>query len=185
MEVRYYYRCVSCLSVATLQEKAADLQCVCGGRVEFLGPVTRVAHYARTEVVPKCDGRCVNAQGPTCDCPCGGENHGTGLAGYVERTREEHVVLHPPDLQSALRRAAEFQEAKEKAYSALSAEFGVFLDDYMAGKWIPSRAKWEEVRMAVEAYLHACRLKTHQGRLKALERITQRYWQPERVQGRW
>ena len=25
-----------------------------------------------------CDGRCTGAKGPTCDCPCGGINHGTG-----------------------------------------------------------------------------------------------------------
>lgn len=27
-----------------------------------------------------CDGRCMGAVGPACDCSCGGENHGAGHA---------------------------------------------------------------------------------------------------------
>lgn len=27
-----------------------------------------------------CDGRCINAHGPSCDCACGGKNHGSGTS---------------------------------------------------------------------------------------------------------
>lgn len=33
-----------------------------------------------------CDGRCMNAIGPSCSCSCGGKNHGRGNAVWVVET---------------------------------------------------------------------------------------------------
>ncbi len=39
-------------------------------------------------LVGRCDARCYNADGPDCDCICGGRNHGAGLEQALEETRE-------------------------------------------------------------------------------------------------
>ncbi len=38
--------------------------------------------------IGKCDANCYNATSPTCDCICGGRNHGVGLKQAQENTRE-------------------------------------------------------------------------------------------------
>ena len=35
-----------------------------------------------------CDGKCYNAQGPDCDCICGGLNHGVGFIQAKKNTEE-------------------------------------------------------------------------------------------------
>ena len=44
--------------------------CPCGSR--------GIARSMNITIVPEraCTSRCTNAQGPTCDCSCGGHNHG-------------------------------------------------------------------------------------------------------------
>lgn len=41
------------------------------------GTVTLKAVIGTTSA-KECDARCINAKGPSCDCSCGGENHGAG-----------------------------------------------------------------------------------------------------------
>ena len=36
----------------------------------------------------RCDAKCYDAQGPECDCVCGGMNHGAGVQGATDRTKE-------------------------------------------------------------------------------------------------
>lgn len=36
----------------------------------------------------RCDAKCYDAQGPDCDCVCGGMNHGAGIKGASDYTRE-------------------------------------------------------------------------------------------------
>jgi len=40
------------------------------------------------ELLGRCDARCYNAQHPSCDCVCGGRNHGVGLERALENTRQ-------------------------------------------------------------------------------------------------
>jgi hypothetical protein len=59
---------------------------------------TVIAVYNSDGCVGRCDARCHDAEGPDCDCICGGANHGRGYAGAVETTRERLVGrgLLPP-----------------------------------------------------------------------------------------
>ena len=41
-----------------------------------LTPVTRVIDYKKNPSLHKCDARCMNARGRSCECSCGGKNHG-------------------------------------------------------------------------------------------------------------
>lgn len=59
-------------------------QQLCDGRLEFRGFVNGAAIITRHKEVP-CDGRCTNAAGPSCDCSCKGENHGSQRLITVER----------------------------------------------------------------------------------------------------
>ena len=43
-----------------------------------LAPVTRIIEYKSNPSLHKCDGRCLHAKGRTCECSCGGRNHGAG-----------------------------------------------------------------------------------------------------------
>lgn len=41
-------------------------------------PITRKVHFKKNPSLHKCDARCVNAKGHSCECSCGGKNHGAG-----------------------------------------------------------------------------------------------------------
>lgn len=45
--------------------------CACGERIVFAKPV----HGKRNDTV-RCDARCTGAKGHSCECSCGGRNHG-------------------------------------------------------------------------------------------------------------
>lgn len=38
--------------------------------------------------VGRCDARCYTASDPSCECICGGRNHGAGLQKAMDNTRE-------------------------------------------------------------------------------------------------
>lgn len=75
-EQLYYHKCNDCLTPFSSTYKKVDL-CDCGGDITFMGQV-HGDKFVKTENRPPCDGRCTHACGPTCDCACGGANHGTG-----------------------------------------------------------------------------------------------------------
>ena len=50
--------------------------------------MTLIAVYNSDGCVGRCDAKCYNAEGPECDCICGGRNHGAGKQKAVENTRE-------------------------------------------------------------------------------------------------
>lgn len=85
---RWAVRCSGCLSVAFVECTTSEAfsghpVCdLCEGRVEIMGEVQGAA-IGHTVTCAACDGRCTHAKGPSCDCPCGGANHGTGAT--VER----------------------------------------------------------------------------------------------------
>ena len=43
---------------------------------KVLMPVTRIIEYKKNPSLHKCDARCQHAKGRTCECSCGGKNHG-------------------------------------------------------------------------------------------------------------
>lgn len=60
--------------------QAYSLQHACGAYMACKGCGTYVKlEPVRGRVVPEkvCDGRCMGATGPSCDCACGGKHHGS------------------------------------------------------------------------------------------------------------
>ena len=71
-------RCPSCKTVVRRDSPVYDMggksvvPCPeCGNRVT-------VKAVSGTTSTKECDARCMGAVGPSCDCSCGGENHGAG-----------------------------------------------------------------------------------------------------------
>lgn len=173
--MRYYYRCPTCLSTITAEQRFPEAQCVCGGKLRLLGPVTDEGHWLREELRPKCDGRCISALGPRCDCQCHGQNHGRGLEGtVVVRLDGGPVVLKPVDAEEARRRADEYREAKRGVLAALAARYGSAWDDYRAGRYIPSSALWRTLRSWEQELHHAMALQVHSRRVQRLRELAVR-----------
>lgn len=74
---RFLGTCRSCKTTHRVEKPqlidfwTTRIVCTCGRSVEL----TQVAGE-RSE--KKCDGRCIHAKRSSCECSCGGENHGTG-----------------------------------------------------------------------------------------------------------
>lgn len=122
---RHCYRCTDCLAVWFVEGKfERRMDCACGSPAEYMGRV-RQEVLVKTETRCACDGRCTNAFGPSCDCSCGGKNHGTGAVVEVE-----YVAGAVPKAKNApcLIRKLEFRQAVEdltKKLEALDAELKV------------------------------------------------------------
>jgi hypothetical protein len=48
---------------------------------------TLIASYDNYGCTGRCDAKCYNADGPHCDCICGGMNHGVGKAKAMKNTQ--------------------------------------------------------------------------------------------------
>lgn len=59
---------------------------------------TVLAVYNSDGCVGRCDANCHEAKSPTCDCICGGKNHGAGLQQAIENNREL-IGLTPEDVK--------------------------------------------------------------------------------------
>lgn len=49
---------------------------------------TLIAAYNSEGCIGRCDARCYNATCGTCDCICGGANHGVGLKQAIDNTAD-------------------------------------------------------------------------------------------------
>ncbi len=169
---RYYYRCSDCLSTVVLEEKLSVVECACGGRLEFLGPVTDEGRWKRIEERPPCDGRCTGARGPKCDCSCGGKNHGTQFLVTVERDGGVARV-HPPDPE-AIRRAEEYRAGITRVRQVLARTFGYQYERFIARQYVHSETAYWFMRN-VHAELQAIsRLRTHTARMRRLAELVDR-----------
>jgi hypothetical protein len=75
---RHFWKCPLCLTVAAVEsDTVGKLDCGhCRIAMNYMGKVSQ-SRLTRTEERCACDARCTNAVGPSCDCQCGGVNHGT------------------------------------------------------------------------------------------------------------
>ncbi len=138
--------------------------------MEALGQVKRAGFVSDTTIRPPCDSRCTNATGPSCSCPCGGKNHGTGRIVEVDRVGPTPRILIL-DRADALARAQEWKNEvariKQHAPGRSEAEqkaTGAYLDGVSFGRAI-------HYGHILERIGHARRLRSHKGRMAALASI--------------
>jgi len=177
--LRYYYRCRECLSVSSVdgQELAGAICGACGGRLESMG---RVSGYTPNSLVKDrqqcvCDGRCTCADGPLCDCHCGGKNHGLRRRGGIDwiwveakQCKVPRVTPRRPDLARMM--AEEYRQAVRAAEARLEALAGYA--DLRRGERVPY-GQFMAIRAAQEAMDHAAGLKNHRRRIAALAEVAQ------------
>lgn len=168
-ESRWFVRCADCLSVAAVEAVPAGMLCgLCGGRVEEMGRVTRDRRGMVTAAydAPACDARCTHARGPSCDCPCGGKNHGTGVTVPVVVTEGAPRASMPPE-GKARRVAEEWRAELARVRATLAGRMSRAQRD---GAWLGG-GDYGLVMQYRRVLAHAKGLRTHKGRMAQLRRI--------------
>lgn len=174
-EKRWYYKCPECLCTVVLKGLTArrDLVCgVCGEYLYTIGEVTAENKWVRKEEKCKCDGRCINALGPSCDCSCGGENHGSGMDGFVEVVAETGEVKLTPshDIEKHKQWAKEYNDAYDAAESRIKAKHGQAYEFYKSKQRL-AYDTWWEIKKDLTRLGDAADLKVHKTRIAKLNKV--------------
>jgi hypothetical protein len=75
--------------------------------------------------------------------------------------------VNPPD-EAAIRRAAEYRQARERVYATLAERFGENYERFLAGRWVSQRSAWETMYLAHKALKAIGKLATHAARMRKL-----------------
>lgn len=155
---RHFYRCADCLSVVTVDEQIKMYHdghtmrvgtCgACGGWIEYMGRTER-NRLVRTEDQCPCDARCTGARGPSCDCRCGGKNHGSNLWVSVTVDAGGIPVVNTP--KYAAEYAKQYRGLVAEVRAAIEERYGAVIARKRAGEYIDN-AEYSR-------YLDGCRLK--------------------------
>ncbi|HWN84099.1 MAG TPA: hypothetical protein VNN99_03075 [Vicinamibacterales bacterium] len=174
---RYFYRCTGCLEVSTLSAPLGisagrtEARCgICAQTMEYMGRTERdllVTDHTRCA----CDERCTSARGPICNCHCGGENHGKGMAADITYTVAHGTtpVVMPPDPFRRTRALSQYRTFAA-ARDAMRAELGALLDRRAAGEFMP-RPSFDRMRELQRLNGKIDSARTHAGRMKMLQAI--------------
>ena len=157
---REFFKCRDCLTVFAidLPRKSSrsyqDARCgACNGQTWWMGSVRRNT-LVMTENRCACDERCTSATGPSCECACGGENHGIGA--LVEVVCGIAKIPAERIAPNALQIAEEYRAAVKAAQAAL-----------VALGW---RNDWHRDQLR-RPLVRAYGLRTHAPRMKLLRAI--------------
>lgn len=146
----------------------------CGGHVEVMGQVTwtRKRLFENEQETP-CDGRCTNAKGQNCDCSCGGHNHGTGATMTVARDKGAVPRVLVLDVETAKKRAAEWDAAWNLTDAAFEARFAPIRARKARREWLAG-ADYDEFNLSarcLDDMNDAAGMRTHKGRMDKLARV--------------
>ena len=180
--IRHCWRCADCLTVAFTPEHITSTpdargyhhfaECgACGGEIEYLGPVNKHHMIFQTETRCACDGRCTGAIGPSCDCQCGGENHGTGaVVEVVTRVDRLPKVMMPAN---ALEKATAYRALVAEFRAAWDARYGYATKEKRAGYVLPATFMvYREGQDVISDFVKARGLRSHAGRNKRIAALT-------------
>lgn len=161
---RWYWKCDDCLRVCASNEQLDSAKCgACDGSMSLMGQVIG-ARLGRNEVRCACDGRCTGATGPSCECSCGGINHGTGAVVGVVRDLGPIPVLSGNSPKFRLI-ADEYRAASE----VVRAEYRALGELKRAG-WL-ERSKYDRWYRLGYVLHKARESKSHAGRMKLLRSV--------------
>ena len=181
---RQYYRCQDCLGVSALEGSRLALETgwgqlgaacgACGGRQEHMGQVGADPHRLVTLTERSvCDERCTNARGPSCECKCGGENHGSRLLVVVTLDAGARPQITPPgEAQKLTLAASDYRGVRDAARARVEGRYGAAMEAKRSGYVDPHTFNLCLTgRRDMEAWHAACAMRSHAARNKALERI--------------
>lgn len=191
---RYAVRCADCLSVSFIEAgeeprwtwspatgRVAPLQCAaCDGPVSSMGRV-QAGRLKRSGLEVPCDARCTNARGPSCDCSCGGRNHGSQLLVSVEHDLGAVPRVRPVDADRARAHAAEFRAARDHARAEIEGRFPQ-LAQKARGDRVLDWTRFLEGKRLMGRLHEAADLRVHGMRMKRLAEVEAiaRCWVPVR-----
>jgi hypothetical protein len=171
---RHFLRCRGCLSIMAIaaDRPPAAMRCsACEGGIEVMGQV-RIQRILRLEDHTACDLRCTMASGPSCDCQCGGKNHGSGIMVTAAHDVGGIPRVNPPNPEKARRTHSEWLQAAQATRARIAKHFPqaerARAGERLAG-WDSNQA--ERGARFLDQVLAAGVLKTHHGRLHALAKI--------------
>lgn len=162
---RHFYRCLDCLTVAATSERLREAKCgACSGAIEYMGRVQRDSLVVTGMECP-CDFRCTSALGPSCNCKCGGINHGSNVMVAVTRVTGDVPVLQITDSAKAQRIAREWRAAVDAATAELET-----IAARRVGGWLPmdDYTRWTKLGKVLRA---ARKLRTHASRMKRMAAV--------------
>ena len=158
------------LAQADAIQYASAARCTCGGTVSLMGLVGKFkgSRLVATTLECPCSEKCASAVGPSCNCACGGEFHGTNAVVVVTVDAGGVPTLHAPKAAAAI--AAEFLAVEAAARARLAARHAKAIELRRAGTFLPEDMYfgWEADRAALA---RARGLRTHRGRTKALAEV--------------
>lgn len=152
--LRHFFRCHDCLSVFSIEKaeyscreidrwetpEGKKIVCPCGGSIHYMGPVTRHPVYDYTER-SACDGRCTEAKGNSCDCICGGVNHGSGRTVTVAIRQD----IEAPDIKGI---DYKYGDACRARRAAIRAPISEELEMMKRGQFIHDKSRWRKANQA-------------------------------------
>ncbi len=159
---RFYWKCHDCLTPFAVDGEYRSMSCACGGSAWCMGQVTG-ARLSKSVFRCPCDGRCTGATGPSCDCSCGGENHGSNL--LVE------VAVDAGPVPSARVTVDAKSLARAEEYRAAIAPLLAECKRLRSGKWL-GNADYSRLCDLEHTIGYARKSKTHGDRMKALLRLS-------------
>jgi len=110
---------------------------------------TERARLVKDENGSPCDARCTHARGPSCECKCGGANHGSGLLVAVTLDQGGIPVAHvAPDARV---KADQFRSLAASVRAGIETRYGAIIRRKGAGEFLSGPE--------FSAYLQGCRLK--------------------------
>ena len=171
MNKRWFARCSGCLSIMAIESEGRPprMRCsACTAPIELMGQV-RYQRIINMEEHTPCDARCTMASGPSCDCACGGKNHGSKITVTVAVDVGGIPRATPPNPEKAIRVYQEWIRARSEAeariikhFPALRLPAGFEPGPILEAEIVRGQKYLDQVALAGS-------LKTHHGRLKALE----------------
>jgi len=156
---RFFYRCPDCLIVVALDHRPAPFaECdTCrtdtgAAHMEFMGQVHR-DKLVKEYDAPACDDRCTSARGPSCECKCLGQNHGSHLWVTVRIENDIPVVAAAPKDGAKYRRQSEaFRAACLQAMDLLKQKYSADWEKFHAPRsWVENRDAWEGIHYGLKA----------------------------------
>lgn len=173
--MRLYYRCTDCLATVCIEtEKRVKAECgICGCEyMEFMGEVVGKDWQKVERVSHSCNEACVTAQGPNCDCACGGANHGAGFQYSLEVVASGKVrITLDTDKEKRVAIAKEYQDAIGSAVSRIKDKMGHSWEKYQSGVWMESKSIWWICKGYDLALNNALKGKQHKSRMSKLVAI--------------
>lgn len=160
-----YYKCRDCLTAFTSTEAKVQ-ECLCGGKIECMGKVTGIRYHKHEELVP-CDARCTDAQGPSCNCQCGGEHHGTSRLVTVCTESGIIKVTALKNADKAIAQSIEFKAVYAEAEARLNTAYGETLQSIKARVFVADKALYFEAVNAERALRHLKSMRVHKSRMQA------------------